>query len=143
MAISSLAALGELHEAQPATERIGEVGDLSVAGQVRRCAAPGYGTVPARGVLEQADRRLPAEHLGHRFALEPAPLVDHETIVQLIGATRTRTTAGLRVRAKLDEGAFPKGVEVTDEELAEVNLINDAFHGEWNYTIAPRRRRQS
>jgi hypothetical protein len=69
------------------------------------------------------------------------PLVDHETIVQLIGATRT--TTGLRVRAKLDERAFPKGVEVTDEELAEVNLIRNAFHGEWNYTIAPRRRRES
>ena len=69
------------------------------------------------------------------------PLVDHETIVQLIGAIRT--TKGLRVRAKLDERAFPKGVEVTDEELAEVNLIRDAFHGEWNYTIVPRRRRES
>ncbi|MEO8840997.1 MAG: hypothetical protein ABI704_05460, partial [Kofleriaceae bacterium] len=32
--------------------------------------------------------------------------------------------------------------EVTDEELAEVNLIKDTFHGEWNYTIAPRRRRE-
>jgi len=68
------------------------------------------------------------------------PLVDHETIVQLIGATRT--TTGLRVRAKLDERAFPKGVEATDAELAEVNLIRDAFHGEWNYTIAPRVRRE-
>jgi hypothetical protein len=66
------------------------------------------------------------------------PLVDHETVVQLIGATRT--TTGLRVRAKLDERAFPKGVEVTDEELAEINLVKEAFHGEWNYTIAPRRR---
>ena len=69
------------------------------------------------------------------------PLVDHETVVQLIGATRT--TTGLRVRAKLDERAFPKGVEVTDDELNEVNLIREAFHGEWNYTIAPRRRRES
>ena len=66
------------------------------------------------------------------------PLVDHETVVQLIGATRT--TGGLRVRAKLDERTFPKGVEVTDEELAEINLVKEAFHGEWNYTIVPRRR---
>lgn len=65
------------------------------------------------------------------------PLVDHETIVQLIGATRTST--GLRIKAKLDERSYPTGVEVTDEELAEVNLIREAFHGEWNYTIAPRR----
>jgi hypothetical protein len=69
------------------------------------------------------------------------PLVDHETVVQLIGATRT--TTGLRVRAKLNERAFAKGVEVTDEELAEVNLIREAFHGEWNYTIVPRRQRES
>lgn len=62
------------------------------------------------------------------------PLVDHETVAPLIGATRT--TTGLGVRAKLDERVFPKGVEVTHEELAEVN-------GEWDYTIAPRRRRQS
>ena len=61
--------------------------------------------------------------------------------MQLIGATRT--TTGLRVRAKLDERSFPKGVEATDEELAEVNLIRDAFHGEWNYTIVPRVRRES
>ena len=59
----------------------------------------------------------------------------------LIGATRT--TTGLRVRAKLDERAFPKGVEATDAELADVNLIKEAFHGEWNYTIAPRPRRES
>jgi hypothetical protein len=37
----------------------------------------------------------------------------------------------------------PEGVQATDEELAEVNLITDAFHGEWNYTIAPRVRRKS
>lgn len=66
------------------------------------------------------------------------PLVDRETVVQLIGATRT--TTGLRVKAKLDVRLFPKGTEVTDEKLAEVNLVKEAFHGEWNYTIAPRRR---
>ncbi|HUJ62671.1 MAG TPA: hypothetical protein VLX92_29415 [Kofleriaceae bacterium] len=37
----------------------------------------------------------------------------------------------------------PKGVDVTDEELADVNLIKELFHGEWNYAIAPRRRRDS
>ena len=47
------------------------------------------------------------------------------------------------LKAKLDERSFPKGVEVTDEELAEVNLIKEAFHGESNYTIAPGRRRES
>jgi len=52
----------------------------------------------------------------------------------------TRTTTGLRIKARLDERSFPKGVEATDEQLADVNLIKEAFHGEWNYTIAPRHR---
>lgn len=69
------------------------------------------------------------------------PLVERETVVQLIGATRT--TTGRRVRAELDVRPFPRGTEVTDEELAEINLVKQAFHGEWNYTIAPRRRRES
>lgn len=66
------------------------------------------------------------------------PLVSHEVVVELIGATTTRT--GLTVRAELDTGSYPKGVTVTDEELATVPPIKGhAFHGEWNYTIGGRR----
>lgn len=65
------------------------------------------------------------------------PLVDHETVVQLIGATRT--TTGLQVKAKLDRRSYPIGIKVTDAELRELNLIEEDFHGDWNYTIAPRR----
>lgn len=65
------------------------------------------------------------------------PLVDHETVVQLIGATRT--TTGLHVKAKLDRRSYPTGIKVTDAELRDLNLIEDDFHGDWNYTIAPRR----
>jgi hypothetical protein len=61
------------------------------------------------------------------------PLVSHEVVVELIGATTTRT--GLRVRAELDRGRYPTGVKVTDAELAAVPLIRHAWHGEWNYTI--------
>jgi hypothetical protein len=64
------------------------------------------------------------------------PLVDHETIVQLIGATRT--TTGLHIQAKLDRRSYPTGIKVTDAEMNEVNLIGEVFHGDWNYTIAPR-----
>jgi hypothetical protein len=63
------------------------------------------------------------------------PLTSHEVIVELIGATTTRT--GLRVRAELDRGRYPLGVKVRDEELAAVPLARHAFHGEWNYTIQP------
>lgn len=62
------------------------------------------------------------------------PLESHEAVVELIGATTTRT--GLTVRAELDPGAYPKGIKVADKELAAVPIHRHAFHGEWNYTIA-------
>ncbi len=64
------------------------------------------------------------------------PLISHEVIVNLIGATTTRT--GLRVYARLDEGTYPKQIKVSDAELAAVNTEGHAFHPEWNYTITPR-----
>jgi Rhodopirellula transposase DDE domain len=63
------------------------------------------------------------------------PLVSRQAVVSLIGATTS--TAGLKVYAQLDENAYPRGVKVTDAELAKVNLTRDEFHGEWNYTIKP------
>jgi len=41
------------------------------------------------------------------------------------------------VRAELDENKYPKGVKVTDAQLASVNLTPHDFHGEWNYTVSP------
>ena len=61
------------------------------------------------------------------------PLISHEVIVELIGATTTHT--GLRVRAELDRGRYPLGVKVRDKELATVPLRRHEFHGEWNYTV--------
>jgi len=58
--------------------------------------------------------------------------------VQLIAATTPE--AGLKVRAELDQKKYPKGAKVSDAQLAAVNLTCHAFHGDWNYTIAPRRR---
>lgn len=63
------------------------------------------------------------------------PLISYEVIVSLIGATTTR--AGLEVYARLDQRDYPKGIEVSDAELAAVNLTGDRFHPEWNYTIVP------
>jgi hypothetical protein len=67
------------------------------------------------------------------------PLRSFRTIVQLIAATTTDT--GLKVQAVLDEAKYPKGVKVTDAQLAAVNLTRHTFHGEWNYTISPDRHR--
>ena len=63
------------------------------------------------------------------------PLTSLTVIVGLIAGTQTRT--GLVVRAALDEGIYPIGMKVTDEQLQAVNLYRAAFHGEWNYTIKP------
>jgi hypothetical protein len=64
------------------------------------------------------------------------PLRTFETIVDLIG--NTRTAAGLRVKAKLDKRKYPLGVVTTDAEMEALSLHCDDFHGEWNYEIHPR-----
>jgi Rhodopirellula transposase DDE domain len=65
------------------------------------------------------------------------PLISLEVIVSLIAATRT--TTGLNVHSELDTRTYPKGVKVSDQEIAQLNLHRDQFHGEWNYEILPRR----
>jgi hypothetical protein len=64
------------------------------------------------------------------------PLISHEVIVNLIASTGT--TKGLTVRCEVDENSYPKGIKVTEEELANINIKRHEFHGEWNYTIRPR-----
>jgi len=63
------------------------------------------------------------------------PLRDYETIVKLIA--RTTTAKGLQVTCRLDRRKYRTGRKVTDEEIRRVNLTQDKFHGEWNYTIHP------
>lgn len=63
------------------------------------------------------------------------PLISRETVVNLIGSTKTQT--GLRVMAVLDENEYEKGKEVTDDEMASLNIKGETFHPEWNYTISP------
>ena len=64
------------------------------------------------------------------------PLRSFRTIVQLIAATST--TTGLTVRAELDESKYPKGVKISDEKFAAIQLARHSFHGDWNYTLSPR-----
>jgi hypothetical protein len=63
------------------------------------------------------------------------PLISHELIINLI--TATTTTTGLKVYAQLDDRPYPKEIQVTDQELAAVNITRSQFHGDWNYTITP------
>ena len=63
------------------------------------------------------------------------PLADYQTIVSLIA--RTTTATGLKVQCHLDRRRYATGTKVSDAELAGVNIVPCAFHGEWNYTIRP------
>ena len=64
------------------------------------------------------------------------PLISHEVIGNLIGSTTTQT--GLQVQAALDDRPYPTKKQVSDDDLATVQLQHHGFHGEWNYTISSR-----
>ena len=65
------------------------------------------------------------------------PLVSHQVIVNLIGAATNRK--GLKVKCVLDTSKYPSGIKVSDEEFAKLNMKRHEFHGDWNYTIHPRK----
>lgn len=65
------------------------------------------------------------------------PLTDHLTVVELIGATTTKT--GLTVQCAIDDNLYQRGVKITKADMAGLNISGDAFHPEWNYTIRPRK----
>jgi hypothetical protein len=62
----------------------------------------------------------------------------HATILNLIGATTTKS--GLKVTCRLDTRRYPKGVKVGADQMASIQIVPDEFHGDWNYTIRPRRK---
>lgn len=63
------------------------------------------------------------------------PLVNFETVVNPIANTRTKS--GLRVKAMLDRGTYPKGEEIDDKEMESLDLKPHRFHPDWNYTFLP------
>lgn len=66
------------------------------------------------------------------------PLESHAAIVKLIASTTTAT--GLKVYCELDDHRYEKGLEVSQEQMAQINIQRHEFHGDWNYTIRPRRK---
>jgi hypothetical protein len=68
------------------------------------------------------------------------PLVSLQTIVNLIANTTTGT--GLIVKAALDTSHYDTEIKVSNEELAGLRLQRHEFHGDWNYTITPRRKKK-
>ena len=63
------------------------------------------------------------------------PLVSYQVIVNLIGATTT--TKGLKVACEIDDKQYDTGIEISNKQLAEINICPNKFHGEWNYKIMP------
>lgn len=63
------------------------------------------------------------------------PLISLEVIVKLIAGTTT--SKGLTIKSKIDKSVYEKGIKITDEELSKINIKQNNFHGEWNYSIAP------
>lgn len=63
------------------------------------------------------------------------PLTSIEVVVNLIG--NTVTAKGLRVRAIKDDTVYSRGIKISDQELAKVNIHRNSFRGDWNYIISP------
>lgn len=64
------------------------------------------------------------------------PLINYETIVNMISATTTRS--GLKIKAELDRNKYETGIKVSDREMKELKIQHHQLHPEWNYTIFPR-----
>ncbi len=64
------------------------------------------------------------------------PLLDYVTVIELIGATTTKT--GLRVKAQLDRSDYPTGQKVSNAEMKGLNIERSPWHGEWNYALVPK-----
>ncbi|MFZ0536188.1 MAG: ISAzo13 family transposase [Candidatus Sulfotelmatobacter sp.] len=64
------------------------------------------------------------------------PLVSHQVIIDLIAATTT--PSGLTVKSKIDTNIYERGLKVSDQQMAELQLRREKFHGDWNYKLLPR-----
>jgi hypothetical protein len=64
------------------------------------------------------------------------PLLNFETVVNLIGGTRTRS--GLKVKALLDTNRYDTGTEISRDEIDKLRIKRHKIHPNWNYTLLPR-----
>ena len=62
-------------------------------------------------------------------------LTRHQVIIDLIGATTTRT--GLKVHAELDDTIYPTGIRISDTQMASLPIERHEFHGDCSYTLKP------
>jgi transposase len=65
------------------------------------------------------------------------PLENYETVINLISGTKTST--GLKVKAKLDKKTYKTKIKVSDETFDLINIQFHKKHPKWNYTITPKK----
>ena len=56
-------------------------------------------------------------------------------VIISIGSMKTKEE--LQIKAALDATTCAKGIKITDEEMAALDIHNNDFHGEWRYRISP------
>lgn len=65
------------------------------------------------------------------------PLIDIETVVQLISSTTT--SKGLKVICQVDNNKYALGQKISDEEYNKIRLFPGKTLGDWNYIIKPQK----
>lgn len=65
------------------------------------------------------------------------PLIDIETVVNLISSTTTKT--GLEVTCVVDEKHYETGKKITEEQKEKLNITFIGPNENWNYIIRPNR----
>jgi hypothetical protein len=54
--------------------------------------------------------------------------------------SHTTTTTGLKVSCSLDRREYKRGIKISKRRFAKLWIKRNEFHGDWNYTVFPRRR---
>jgi hypothetical protein len=64
-------------------------------------------------------------------------LVSLVVIVELISATKTST--GLEAECIIDKNNYQKSIKISDDLMNDLDLINHNYHGDWNYSLKPKK----
>jgi hypothetical protein len=64
------------------------------------------------------------------------PLSSYETIIKLIGSTKTKK--GLKIEARLDERDYETGIKILDKDMVRLKISSHELFPIWNYSIEPR-----
>jgi len=106
---------------------------------LQQCVADPFGlTITVSHFPTGASKWNPIEHrlfseISKHWAGQP--LESYETIVELIGSTRTQ--AGLKVRSQLIRKHYPTQRKVSDSQFQTIQLDRHEVLPAWNYTIFP------